>query len=175
MTTGKYDAVLQGLSKLPPADLNYQQKIEQAKEQVPTREAVALAEHYANLRLQKAEAEAALSAVNLQIAAYEQLLAESQEAGAAGWGAYGVKENALRLASGDTIRVQPEPSGKVVDKEAFRQWCIENGYANQLQLWPSTMNAIVKERLLQGDPGPEGTEVFLYTKVVFVKKGKETL
>lgn len=33
------------------------------------------------------------------------------------------------------------------------------GYENQLQLWPSTMNALAKERTLAGEPPPDGVEV----------------
>jgi len=170
---GKYDAVLQHLQKLPPADLTYQEKIERVKDEIGTRDAVRLGADYVAWRAREAELKAALSEVNLQLAAYEQLLAESQEIQSAGWGDYGVKDNALRLPTGETIRVQPEPYGQVKDKEAFRLWCIANGYERQLQLWPSTMNAIVKERLLAGDPEPDGCEAFSKTKIVLVKNGAE--
>jgi hypothetical protein len=170
---GKYDAVLPGLPKLPPSDLDRQEKIEQAKREITNRDAVALADGYIKLRAVKDEYNEVLSTINLRIEAYEQLLAESQEAKAEGWGRYGVKENALRLPTGDTVRIQLEPYGKVVDKDTFREWCLEHGYGNQLQLWPSTMNAIVKERLLAGEPEPDGTEAYAYTKIVLVKKGEQ--
>lgn len=172
---GKYAAVLadRNLPRLPPADASYQAKVDQLKTFIVDRQAVQLADNYIKWRREKARIEEMLSAANLQLAAYEQLLEDSQERGAAGWGDYGVKENALRLPSGATVRVQREPYGKVVDKEAFRQWCIANGYANQLQLWPSTMNGIVKERLLAGEREPDGTEAYSYTKIVLVKGGEE--
>ena len=170
---GKYDAVLPSLKPLPPADAGYQEKVDRAKEQITDRAATALAAEYARLRAEKDKANAALSAINLRIEAYEQLLAESQESRAEGWGQFGVKDNALRLASGETVRIQKEPYGKVADKEAFRLWCIANGYERQLQLWPSTMNALVKERLLTGEEPPDGTEAFSYVKVMFVKAGAE--
>jgi hypothetical protein len=188
---GKYDKVLPGLPKPPVSDAPYQQRVQEYKDKVEDKSATALGLAYARLRsgasrwLAEDEAERLIhnlgydglkaleSLVNLRIAAYEQLLAESQDEGADGWGTYGVKPNALRLASGDTIRVQREPYGKVMDKEKFRQWCVANGYERQLQLWPSTMNALVKERLLAGEEPPEGCEAFGVDKVVFVPAGGE--
>jgi len=101
------------------------------------------------------------------------LLQRSQEHGEPGWGQYGVKDNALRLPDGSTVRVDQEPQARVMDKEAFRLWCIANGYERQMKLHHGTMNGIVKERALAGEPGPDGTETYAYTKVVFVKKGAE--
>lgn len=206
-TAGKYDAILPGLPPLPPADLKYQERVELAKAEVTDRDATALAEEYIRLRAEKDKINEKLSRVSLQIEAHEQLLADSKESKAPGWGLFGVKDNALRLASGDTIRIQKEPYGKVADKEAFRLWCVapadrcmecgereaapwhdeltstdENTHAfrpgggmeRQLQLWPSTMNAIVKERLVVGMEPPDGVAAFSYTKVMFVKAGSGT-
>lgn len=165
---GKYDALLPSLPKLQPEDLAYQARVEKVKETLaPNATPADLATGYANARRDKDRINEQLSIINLRIAAYEQLLAASQEAEEEGWGAYGAKPNAIRLSNGDVVRIQREPQGKVIDKEAFRQWCIANGYERQLQLWPSTMNALVKERLLAGDPTPEGCEVGVYDKVVF--------
>ena len=45
------------------------------------------------------------------------------------------------------------------------------GYERQLQLWPATMNAIVKERCVSGDPYPDGTEAFRRDVVKFIPAG----
>ena len=169
---GKYDAVLPGLPKLVELPA-YQERVDQVKQTLVEVRVVELAAFYVSLREKKREIEEELGALNLQITACEQLLAASQEAGAEGWGLYGVKDNAIRLPNGDTVRVQLEPSGKVVDKEAFRLWCLANGYERELQLWPSTMNALVKERLLAGEPEPDGCEAYSYTKIVYTRR-KET-
>lgn len=166
---GKYDSVLPGLPKLPPADLTYQEKVQQFKDGVGTRDAVLIAGDYVTLRAKEAELKAELSKIHLAMEALEQLLTESQEIQAAGWGDYGVKENALRLPTGETIRVQPEPYAYVKDKEAFRQWAIANGYERQMTLPWQTTNTLVKERLLQGEPEPDGCEAFCKTKIVLVK------
>jgi hypothetical protein len=164
---GKYDSVLPALKPRPVEDAGWQAQVDAEKLQIEYREATMLAHLYAVARAEQDVKKAELSLVNVRVAALEQLLAESQDAGAEGWGQYGVAENALRLPDGSTVRVQAEPYGKVVDREAFRQWCVDNGYGGQLQLWPSTMNAIVKERLLHGDPEPAGVEAYSYKKIVF--------
>jgi hypothetical protein len=167
---GKYDSVVPGLPKLKEEPA-YQERVDEVKSGIAMREPVVLASQYAALRLKKDLLNEELSGVNLEIVAYEQLLVASQENGEAGWGAYGVKPNAIRLPSGYTIRVHHEPYGKVMDKEAFRIWCIQNGYERQLQLWPSRMNSLVKERLIAGENPPEGCEAFGVDKVEFVKAG----
>lgn len=168
---GKYDAITPLLPKLQPDDPSRQQKIDAVKNGVTNRDAIPLATEFIRLRLLKDDMESDLKAVNLMIEVYEQLLAESQEAERAGWGEYGVKENALRLPDGDTVRIEIQPYGQVKDKEAFRLWCLKNGYERQMHLWPSTTNAVVKERLFTGDPSPDGCEAFQKTTVKYVKKG----
>ena len=45
------------------------------------------------------------------------------------------------------------------------------GLENQLQLWPSSMNAIVKERAAAGEAYPDGCEAFRKDTLVFVPAG----
>jgi hypothetical protein len=96
------------------------------------------------------------SSAQLLLDAYESLMIEQMEA---------EKLASLRLDSGASVSTYSEPFGQVRDKEAFRQWCVANGYENQLQLWPSSMNAIAKERTLAGEAPPDGVEVFAKTMV----------
>jgi len=170
---GKYDAIIPSLPKMPASDPSYQERVEAAKAEIPNKDAVAMATEYVRLRKLKDAINDELSAVQLLITAHEQLLDVSQEAEEPGWGLYGTKDNAIKLASGETVRIQREPAGKVVDREAWRQWGVANGYERQMALHPGTMNSIVKERLLSGEACPEGTEAYVYTKVVFVKNGAE--
>ena len=172
---GKYDVILPGLPIEPmtdPDDLKKQEKIDLEKATVTNRDPVLLAQTYIRLRAEKELLALKLSALNVKVEAYEQLLTASENAKEPAWGRYGAKPNALRLPSGDTIRIQPEPYGKVIDREAFRLWCIKNGYERQLQLWPSTMSLLVKERLVVGQPEPDGTEGFRYFKVILTRKGE---
>lgn len=170
---GKYDAVMGGLTNLPVTDLTRQSKITAIKDSIlklsdKAPKPSALGKEYARLRAEQERLETEQYDVGLRIEALTQMLIETHEADDSEWGQYGAADNALQLVTGGSIRVQKEPIGQVTDKEAFRKWCIKNGYETQLQLWPSTMNAIVKERLLTGDPGPDGTDIFLKTGVVYV-------
>ena len=199
---GKYAAVLDGLKPAPPEDASYQQQIDKAKTEFASMTAAQIAAKYTLLRLEHEvkKAEAALIYVKVEAAA--QLLAQSQEKGDEGWGLYGAGENAIRLPNGDTIRVDEEPAPRVVDKEAFRLWCMApadvcmtcgeregapwhdnpalhpndaqvhefhpgGGYETKMQLWPTTMASVAKERLLAGDPQPDGVEVNRYKKIVY--------
>lgn len=172
----KYAKVLPGLKPAPVADVGYQQKVDEVKlslisdEQGNRRSATDLALIYADLCDEDAVVKRLQYDINLKFEALTQLLTASQAAAEAEWGKYGVEDNALRLETGDTFRVQPEPYGQVMNKEEFRRWCVENGYERQLQLWPSIMNAVCKERLLEGKPLPDGCDVFLKTKIVYTPK-----
>ena len=187
---GKYDAVVGDLEPLPPADPSHQAQVNIYKDAVrkagiSTPEA--LAETYKQLRqgvgnpidadfletlieLLGDDGICALKAeCDLRMEGIEQMLAESYKAGEPGWGNYGASDKTVRLLEGGSVSVQMEPHGKVTDKEAFRKWCIADGLENELQLWPSTMNAIVKKRVLEGLPEPDGVEAFSITKVILRK------
>jgi hypothetical protein len=164
---GKYDDVLPGLKPTPVQDLKYQEKVDNAKKEITDRNAISLANEYAFLRARKTEIEKVLYDINLRLETYTQLLVESEDIGAAGWGDYGTKDNALRLPTGDQLRIDPDIFVKVIDKEAFRLWCISNGYERKLQLWPSTTASVAKERLIAGEPHPEGVEVTKRSKLVY--------
>lgn len=167
---GKYDHVLPGLRRDAPEDVkSCQDEINAVKAKVTDRDARSMAIEYAKLRRARVLLDEEISALFIQIKAYEQLLADSQERQAAGWGDYGVKDNAIKLADGAVVRVRQRPQGKVVDAEAFRIWCIENGYERQLSLHPSRMDSIVKERLVAGEAPPDGTEAVSYTQVSYGK------
>lgn len=153
-----------------------------------------LAKTYLGIRAEKDTLKDELSEVQQRLTAVEQLLAESHDTAESGWGTHGAKDNAVRLASGVTIAVQREPAAKVEDKEAFRRWCVAppdvcmicggdderhhegdgldhpfkpgGGLEKALQLWPATMNALTKERLLAGEPEPDGVRAFFITKII---------
>ena len=113
---------------------------------------------YAQLRLIKDKMDDWTSNFQLLLDAYTELLVLQMD-----------QEGmpSLRLANGSSISTHAEPYGQVKDREAFRLWCIENGFEQKLMLWPSTMNSLVKERTLEGEPPPDGVEVFAKTVVRF--------
>lgn len=100
------------------------------------------------------------SETNLNLEALKQLMESAYE---------NEDVSSLRLANGDTVRSQPEPYSKVVDKDAFRQWAIKEGLERSLQLPWQTTNALTKERLLKGLPEPTGVTATVKTKWVLTR------
>lgn len=169
---GKYEEVIKGLPRLPDDNPSYQREVNERKdafraEGITTPDL--MAERYKVLRSVKDDLEEEQKQLQKQITALEQMLSTSKENEDNGWGLYGAGPNAIKLPDGSSITVQPEPTGKVEDKEKFRLWCIANGLENSLQLWPSTMNAITKERLLAGEAEPDGVAVYYRDKIVLRK------
>jgi hypothetical protein len=168
---GKYAGVIDNLDALPVENQQYQDKIDTIKAELrPSLSTTELlAKEYAAVRESKEELKDQLSIIQERLTAIEQILYESFDQGEDGWGDFGAGENTLRMKFGGSVSVQLEPVGKVLDKEAFRLWCIANGLENSLQLWPSTMNAIAKERCVKGEPNPDGIKVFFQPKIVWRK------
>jgi|TARA_R110000824_G_scaffold1386_3_gene7035 hypothetical protein len=122
-----------------------------------------IATRVVDLRKKKAEIEGNLSEVNLTLEAHHQLLINIyDEAGV---------EN-LKLASGHAIRTQVEPNAVVKDKEVYRRWCLANGYDELMALPWQTTNSLTKDRLQDGEPEPDGVEIFARTKVVLTSPRK---
>ena len=185
---GKYEHIVDKYPDLPVEDPSHQEKVDAFKlkvlaAEVHNPESLGLA--YAKLRdgignpidddfretlleLLGDEGIAALKKeCDLRLEAYEQMLYVSYNADEPGWGMYGAGDNTVRLPGGGSVSVQREPTGKVKNKEDFRQWCIKDGLETQLQLWPSTMNAIVKRKALAGEEPPDGVEIYTVRKVVY--------
>ena len=139
-----------------------------------------LAQAYADVRGVKDQLNDWLASAQLLLDAYEQLMiGQMEEEGV----------TSLNLESGAGVSTYGEPCGVVVDKELFRRWCATpadrcalcgepiddhstdhasvpgGGLEQALQLWPSSMNAIAKERTLAGEPPPPGVEVYAKTAV----------
>ena len=166
---GKYDAVLEGKPKIPLEDNPVRQmEIDQLKEEFKGQPAVNLAMKYAVTRRRRDLLKAQESALQLELDALTQMLIASEDEGTdPAWGAYGANDNAIRLPNGDSLRINHEPASNVVDAEAFRLWCIENGYERKLQLHAGTRESIVAERMLAAEPPPDGLEVGTWTKLTF--------
>ena len=151
---GKYAHVIAKLPRFLGTEPDYQTKVDAVKEAMKKEEGYKqwgshLARQYASIRAEAEAAKAVLSEINLRLEAIEQLLGDQLEN-------EGV--TSIRLDSGDLVISMQEPVGRVTDKEAFRQWCVANGFEKHLQLWPSTMVSVLKERLLVGEPAMTGVE-----------------
>lgn len=166
---GKYDIVIGNLSAAPPEEPAYQSKIDALKKAMKaadTHTPETLAREYVSTREIKEELADDLSVVQMRLTALEQMLVESVDNDEPGWGMYGAGPTTVKMPDGGSVAVQYEPTGKVEDKEAFRLWCINNGLENALQLHNATMNALVKERLLNGQPEPDGVKAYVRSKIV---------
>lgn len=116
---------------------------------------------YRDLRHVKDMLEGHVSNINLLIEAHAQLLADQFEA-------EGV--TSLKLDdTGESVRVQYEPQAKVVDRDAFREWCIKEGFERSLMLPWQTTNMVTKQRLLNGESEPDGVTAEARAKFVLTK------
>jgi len=153
---GKYDAVVAKLPKLPVEPSDYQMKVEAAKEKYRALRTTQLVTTFADLRRKKDDLEEQEKALNLQIEAVTQLVL----------GAFEKEELAsIKLDDGCLVFTQVEPYAGVKDKETYRAWCVSEGLEKEMHLWPSTTQALVKERLLSGLDNPPGVEAFVKTSL----------
>ncbi len=150
-----YNLTAQILSYAMNLQMHVEQMLNTAKK-CPQQNAAGLARAYGDVRTVLEAIGSWKSSAQLLLDAYERMMTDQMEVEGL---------SSMKLATGASISTYSEPYGKVVDKEAFRQWCIANGYESQLQLWPGTMNAIAKERTLNGAAPPDGVEVTAKTQV----------
>jgi hypothetical protein len=154
---GKYAAVISALPRTFNTEPAYQEKVEAVKAAMAAdpdfqMHAAWLAQEYAGLRDEKAQAEAVVSEINLRLEAVKQLMAEQFES-------EGIAS--LKTASGRGISVYLEPYATLADREAFRQWCEADPDLRRKMMLPwQTTSALTKERLLAGEPEPPGIQVF---------------
>jgi hypothetical protein len=111
---------------------------------------------YTELRILKDDVTDWLSSIQLLLDAYQELMCNQFEA-------EGI--SSLRMADGGSVSTFSEPFAQVRDREAFRQWCLANGFQLEMHLHPSKAQAILKELLLAGETEPPGIEVFAKTMI----------
>ena len=156
---GKYADVIKDLPSLTG---NRSERVNIVREKFADLGAIDLARQYALFRKKKAALDTELKLVQENVDAVASLLVPAYESA-------GVSSMKI-LETGQTVSVQKEPSAVLENKDAFRLWCIANGYERELRLMPQTMNALVKEKILAGEAPPEGTSVYVRDKLV-LKKG----
>jgi len=119
-----------------------------------------IVDKYVELRKKKAVIDAKLKDVNLLLEAIGEMLIKQYEA-------QGI--DTMRLVSGASVAVNPEPKVRVTDPDACREWAKKEGLERLLSIPWQTLNSMAKERLLSGDPFPEGTELKTRDKIVYRK------
>lgn len=165
---GKYDAVVKTLPKLPPevryseqGGLSYQEKINKAKEKIDAREPDQLLLLYASARAEAERLEEELSTASLIVEATGQMLMDACEA-------KGI--DSIKVKGAGTLRPDYKPHVKIVDKAAFHEWCLQNGFEAQMDLQWNTTNSIMKERLLANEELPPGIQMYNKPTPVFTKE-----
>jgi hypothetical protein len=158
---GKYSGgVMDGLPRAAPSDPSFQEKVDLAKRTLTLSTPAELASAYRALRKQKDALDDEAKTLNIQVAAIEQALWDSYEAN-------GI--SSIKLEDGASVSVQLEPAASVRDHDALRAWAVANGYERSLTMPWQTVNAVAKERLLAGEPSPDGVELAVRTKTVLRK------
>ena len=155
----KYAAVTPNLPRLDNTEPGQKDKVEVLKTALVSEFTTSadLANEYVTVRSVEDDLNEQLDEVRLRRTAVESLLiAKMDEDGL----------DAMRLACGFNIFVQVAPYAQVVDREACRKWCIAQGMENQMTLPWSTLNSLNSERLLAGEPEPDGVQTFAKTTLM---------
>lgn len=137
-------------------DSSYQKRIEMTQEDIKSEEgykrtAAYLARLFLAQRRMKKDAEELLKDVNLRLEAIVGLLDEVFDE----QGLEAVRVDG-RLVMGER-KVFPT----IVDPEAFRKWCIEEGLEKKLSLHHSTARSMIEQLLDAGEDVPPGVKVYL--------------
>jgi hypothetical protein len=169
---GKYSRVLEGLPRYRDGEQKYLDKVEDAKTTIrqsgKSSTGLSLSNQFRELRQRKKDLAKQLSDLNVIIEAHTQILVEQFEV-------EGVSSMRFSLDADDKrlIRVQSEPYAQVTDRDVHRKWAIDNGLERSLMLPWQTTNALAKERLLAGEPEPDGVTVFVKDKIIMSGKGPD--
>jgi hypothetical protein len=165
---GKYSHLIGSLPVLLNSDANQQERVDALKKlfrvDPELSDTASYARLYEDARQRKQAAEALLKSIEDEIEAVTQLLADRFDNEGLG---------SIKLENGTNISIWHEPYAQVEDKERFRQWCLRNGLERSLALPWQTMNSLTKERLLLGDPEPDGVTCFSKVKIRYAGGGKE--
>ena len=165
---GKFDEIVGGLARIPPeirysgsGGLNYQYKIDQAKEKFTDRTPSVLITMYADLRAIADAKEDEAKELRVQVEAAAQLLMEVYE---------GEGITSLKIKDVGTFRTDFVPYSHVANKEEYHAWCLESGFGPQMTLPWQTTNSVTKERILSGQDAPPGVDVYVKPTPVFTRE-----
>lgn len=115
-----------------------------------------MGEEFKGLKLRKIEISDEEKEINMKIEALSQLLVEWMER---------EEIESVRLDSGGVLTQTLSPYPRVVDEEQLLAWLREEHPTERLKLPWAVLERIVRERLEEGHPLPDGVEVFLKNSV----------
>lgn len=172
MAKSTYGDLLKDTTKYPihlGTDGPYQDKINAEKARLREKrpeifkDTEAVGRAYLATRAKQEKAEADLYAANVQHEAVVQIMHELFES-------LGITNKTIAGTSKDDdygISTFREPYADIKDPEACKKWFKDNGMENKIITmvpWAS-VNSVVKERLLGGDPEPDGVTIFTKRRV----------
>jgi predicted acyl esterase len=160
---GKWSAYKDTLPRLDGNDPSYQERVNERKQAFSVDPRTQgkpslglLGDWYNQKRLEKDALNEQLSDVNLELEALTQILVDKLEE-------TGLTQ--VRLTDGSTLSLKDEPYTKVTDRETFVAWIKSQGLDALLSVNYMSANSLVKERLMAGEPAPDGVDVFLKTSL----------
>ena len=133
---------------------DYQSKVNESKSSFVGLDAPGLARAFNSARNRKRGHESVIKEINVELEALSQLLVEHLDTATI---------SKLTLDTGETVFTQSEPYCSVEDKILLRAWIENNGLEELLTINFRTLNALTKERLIDGKAAPSGVKVFLKT------------
>lgn len=165
MSRGKYAEITDRLPTWQQEEPTYQAKVDAKKREIyeeigDALSSASIAILYKRIRQDKEAAEKILYDINIEMNAITQMLVDRYE----------IDEiTSMKLETGDSVSIHYEPYAVVEDKEKIWEWCRANGYEREMQLSWNTLNAITKERLIQGQPEPDGVRAYTRVKPSYRK------
>jgi hypothetical protein len=133
---------------------DFQSRVNERKEEFIGLDAPELTRAFNSARNLKHGHEGVIKAINIELEALSQLLVEHLETATI---------SKLTLDTGETVFTQSEPYCSVEDEVLLRAWIENNGLEELLSINFRTLNALTKERLIDGKAPPSGVKVFLKT------------
>jgi hypothetical protein len=158
---GKYSDLK--LDKVPPIKDERRSRIDDMKASIQEKfrnDSIKLASFYTKTRKEIDEIKADQAAKQIVLDAISELVIDAFEF-------QGV--TSLKLDTGESVRMEVIPYPYVEDREKFRLWCIEEGLEKEMVLHFKTMESMVKEKLLEGEPEPPGIKAYLNSRLKFVR------
>lgn len=148
---GKYSQFKDKLVRFESDDSDFVAKVHQAK--LLFLESATADHEFGSMLMDaknlKATHEHAVSQLNVNIEALERILADSFENNGL---------TSMKTAAGSFF-IEDKPMVTITDKAAFNKWIHDTGQQDLLQVLYQTAAAITKEKLLNGELLPPGTEV----------------
>ncbi len=158
---GKWDKVNATLQPLPDefkqGGVEYYKKVHALAATIETREPSELIRIWKTLKAEEQRLDAEAKAARLKMRAHEALIEKIYDD-------QGI--TSMKLAEGGSLRIEPGPHAVIEDKEAFHEWCMEEGLQGSMNLLWQTTNSLVKDRLESGEPLPPGVKAFVKSKFV---------